>query len=100
MKSFSNNFESEIRFLANPIPSAQWTQVLKSQPLKLLPNEATINVINLTTHLIYFRSTLQKDLVDTAVSAGNFKTLAAALRGRRPRQNSQRGRSLHGVCTY
>ena len=40
----------------------------------------------------------QKDIVDTAVDAGSFKTLVAALAGGRSRRDPEGAGPVHGLC--
>ena len=42
----------------------------------------------------------KKDIVDTAVAAGNFKTLAAALTGCRPGGHAQGTGPVHGLRAH
>ena len=41
----------------------------------------------------------EMDIVDTAVAAGNFSTLAAALDAARPDPDAQRRWAFHSLCT-
>ena len=53
-------------------------------------------VVGLAIGSTFARATNQ-DIVDTAVAAGQFKTLAAALQGGRSGRHAERSRSVYGV---